>query len=218
MMLVEKVKVVKAYGYHFYKVYNFLPEEELKERFTSATKWLEENRKPITEEVFPPEASWRLLELGFDKEPLWKEYYKRLDIHIKKYCEIIGLLNNTIELHSSWITRLKDLDFEGEHDLSELYDRMRQHSTKGNMHAHHKFNPITTVYYLTNPHPKYGTSIKFPGDTYQTNVGQENSLIIFDGRLEHSAIYPPLNMTQKHPRITVVADYAYIDRVLYKGD
>ena len=86
------------------------------------------------------------------------------------------------------------------------------------MHAHHKFNPITTVYYLTNPHPKYGTSIKFPGDTYQTNVGQENSLIIFDGRLEHSAIYPPLNMTQKHPRITVVADYAYIDRVLYNGD
>ena len=67
-------------------------------------------------------------------------FSEELPEHIKKYCEIIGLLNNTIELHSSWITRLKDLDFEGEHDLSELYDRMRQHSTKGNMHAHHKIN------------------------------------------------------------------------------
>ena len=218
MMLVEKVKIVKAHGYYFYKVYNFLPEEELQERFASANKWLDENKKEITDEVFPPEASWRLLELGFDKDPLWEEYYKRLDIHTKKYCEVAGLDSSVLELNSSWITRLKDLDFPGNHTKHELNKRMSQHSTTGNMHSHQKDCPITTVYYLTNPHPKYGTSIKFPGEKYSVNVGQQNSLIIFDGRLYHSAIYPPLNLTRKHPRLTVVADYAYIDRVIFKGE
>jgi len=218
MMRVEKVKVVKAYGYYFYKVYDFLPEEQLEERFESATKWLENNRKEVHEEVFPPEASRRLLEIGFDKEPLWEEYYTRLQKHIDAYCKVAELDTKAIELHSSWITRLKDLNFQGQHSKRDLEYRMRHHSTKGNMHSHLKDCPITTVYYLKNPHPKYGTEIKFPGSKYSTNLGQENSLIIFDGRLYHSAVYPPLELTEKYSRMTIVADYSYIDRVIIRGE
>ena len=36
--------------------------------------------------------------------------------------------------------------------------------------------------------------------------GVENSALVYDARLFHSAIYPPLDLVKKHPRYTVVVD------------
>tara|TARA_B100000085_G_C18488133_1_gene490142 strand:- start:979 stop:1194 length:216 start_codon:yes stop_codon:yes gene_type:complete len=62
------------------------------------------------------------------------------------------------------------------------------------------------VYYLSNPNPKYGTVTKLGDSKVFNNNGEENSIMIFDPRLEHSALYPTLEETKNHPRITVVLD------------
>jgi len=41
------------------------------------------------------------------------------------------------------------------------------------------------------------------------NMGEENSIIIFDGRLFHSAVYPPMSVSEKSPRYTIIADYEF---------
>ena len=66
----------------------------------------------------------------------------------------------TIKIHSSWITRVADIEFPGQaHKRTIKKADLRQHSTFGNMHSHTD-NPIGVIYYLKNPSPKYGTIVQ----------------------------------------------------------
>lgn len=78
------------------------------------------------------------------------------------------------------------------------------------MHSH-KSNPIGLVYYLKNPDPKYGTIVKVSDKKIFNNNGEENSIMIFDPRAYHTALYPPIKETKEYPRITIVADCEFID-------
>ena len=42
--------------------------------------------------------------------------------------------------------------------------------------------------------------------------GVENSALVYDARLFHSAIYPPLKLVKKYPRYTVVTDTTIIKK------
>ena len=207
----SKVKSIEIDGYHFYKVIDVFPKTFLKKLYKSSVYWLEKTRKDTTEEVFTPEASGRLFEYDeFKNDPIWRKYYNTLDLIVKEYSKLIDIPMDYLSRHASWITRVKDLDFPHKMEV-DLVDRIRRHSTEGNMHAHLDCDPITSVFYLKNPDKKYGTLIKKAGGQNILNIGEENSIIIFDGRLFHSAVYPPMAITKKYPRYTIVADYKFRD-------
>lgn len=202
----KTIQVKKYEGDYFYKAYDVIPEELLNDLYASSIEWLEKTRKPITEEVYPPEASGQLLSYTeFTNSDLWQRFYSEIRRHIAKYCTVSGVDLSTIKIHSSWITRIADIEFPGKHTKEELRKRLRQHSAFGNMHSHTD-NPIGMVYYLKNPDPKYGTIVKLTDKKIFQNDGEENSLMIFNPRLYHTAIYPPIEVAEEYPRITIVAD------------
>ena len=211
----EKLVQIKKYeDNYFYKAYNFMPEESLPELYSSAIEWLDKTRKSTLEEVFPPEASQDLLSFGgensFVSEQIWINFYSEAKKHIAQYCKVCKISTQNIRLHSSWITRLQNLDFPSIHSKNDLKRRLRLHNTLGNMHSH-KNNPIGLVYYLKNPDPKYGTVVKVSDKQIYNNNGEENTIMIFDPRLYHTGLYQPLKETEIYPRITIVADCAYVD-------
>ena len=202
----KKIQVKKHENHYFYKAYDVMPPAILPDLYTSAVNWLEKTRKPIVEEVYPPEASSQLLGYAkFVTDPLWITYFKEIRRHIAKYCQVSGIDLNTISVHSSWITRVADIEFPGKHTKEQLRSRLKQHSTFGNMHSHTD-NPIGVIYYLKNPNPKYGTIIQLSQNKVFNNDGEENSLIVFNPELYHTALYPPLEEVQKYPRITIICD------------
>lgn len=211
----EKTATVKKYeDYYFYKFLNFLPEGLVPEMYESATKCLESTRKTTLEEIFPPEASHNLLNTDYNipclEENVWITFYNEAKKHIAQYCKVANIDINKIRLHSSWITRLHTLDFPSIHSKEELKKRLSLHNTFGNMHSH-KQNPIGLVYYLKNPDPKYGTVVKVSDKKIFNNNGEENSIMIFDPRAYHTALYPPINQTKDYPRMTIVIDCEYVD-------
>ena len=214
----NKVKTIEVDGYHFYKVTEVFPKTFLQKLYKSSVYWLEKTRKDTTEEVFPPEASGRLFEYEeFKNDPIWRRYYNTLDVIVKEYSKLIDIPMEYLSCHASWITRVKDLNFPHKMEV-DLIDRLRRHSTEGNMHAHLDCDPVTSVFYLKNPDKKYGTLIKKAGGQNMLNFGEENSIIIFDGRLFHSAVYPPMGITKKSPRYTIVADYEFRYSMQVKGE
>ena len=214
----NKVKTIEVDGYHFYKVTEVFPKTFLQKLYKSSVYWLEKTRKDTTEEVFPPEASGRLFEYEeFKNDPIWRRYYNTLDVIVKEYSKLIDIPMEYLSCHASWITRVKDLNFPHKMEV-DLIDRLRRHSTEGNMHAHLDCDPVTSVFYLKNPDKKYGTLIKKAGGQNMLNFGEENSIIIFDGRLFHSAVYPPMGITKKSPRYTIIADYEFRYSMQVKGE
>jgi hypothetical protein len=206
----KTIQVKKHEGSYFYKAFDVMPEEIINELHESSVHWLESTRKTIKEEVYPPEASSELLSISdFVSSDLWQKFYSEIKKHIAKYCTVAEIDLSTIRIHSSWITRIADIEFPGTHTKEDLRKRLKQHNTFGNMHSH-KDNPIGMVYYLKNPDPKYGTIVKLSENKVFQNDGEENSLMIFDPQLYHTAIYPPIEISKDYPRITIVADCAYI--------
>lgn len=202
----KKIQVKRHEDSYFYKALDVMPEEILPDLHDSAVKWLETTRKPITKEVYPPEASAQLLAFtDFVTDPLWIKFYKEIRTHIAKYCQVTGMDLSTIRVHSSWITRVADIEFPGKHTKAQLRKRLSQHSTFGNMHSHTD-NPIGVVYYLKNPSPKYGTIVQLTENKIFNNDGEENSLMVFNPQLYHTALYPTLEEVKKYPRMTIVCD------------
>lgn len=213
----ERTAQIKKYdGHYFYKSFNFMPEESLPELYSSAVKWLEDTRKSTLEELFPPEASHNMLDSDLksscSSEQIWITFYNEAKKHIYQYCKVANIDINNIKLHSSWITRLHNLDFPSEHLKKDLKKRLSLHNTFGNMHSH-KGNPIGLVFYLKNPDPKYGTIVKVSDKKIFNNNGEENSIMIFDPRLDHTALYPPIKESSIYPRITIVLDCEYVNDV-----
>lgn len=209
----EKSAIIKRYeDYYFYKSFNFLSESLISELYCSATKWINNTRKTTLDEVFPPEASENLLDpsskISCLEEDVWVIFYTEAKKHISQYCKISNIDINTIQLHSSWITRLHNLDFPSNHSKEELQKILSRHNNFGNMHTH-KDNPIGLVYYLKNPDPKYGTIVQISDKKIFNNNGEENSIMIFDPRCPHTALYPPIKETEEYPRITIVLDCFY---------
>tara|TARA_B100000287_G_scaffold78804_1_gene70941 strand:+ start:2813 stop:3493 length:681 start_codon:yes stop_codon:yes gene_type:complete len=207
-----KVQHVEVDGYYFYRVNDVFPKTFLKKLLKSSTYWLEKTRKDPSEEVYPPEASGRLFEhKEFTEDPIWIRYYKTLDEIVSEYAKLVEIPMDYLSRHASWITRIKDLNFPNK--FNAVHKAYLANSVgkdvEWNMHAHVESDPITTVFYLKTPHRKYGTVIKRAGGQNMFNPGDENSMIIFDGRLFHSAQYPPIKVAAKSPRYTIVADYEF---------
>ena len=207
---------------YFYKSLDVMPEELLNELYESSVYWLERTRKPVTREVYPPEATDEiLLDEDFINSDIWQKFYSEMRKHISRYCSISDIHYPSIRIHSSWITRVADIEIPGQSTRDEMRFRLKNHVSIGGLHSHtqstsgieetdsNTINPIGLVYYLKNPDPQYGTIVKLSEDKIFYNSGEENSLVIFDPRLHHAAIYPPVEVIEKCPRISIVIDCCY---------
>lgn len=212
----KKIKIKKYNDFYFYKALNVFSEQFLEKLEKSTVHWLETTRKSFSimtetvgKEAYPPEASSRLLDIpAYKNDPISIKYYNELKLHIAKYCEITGLNLSKVSFHSSWITRVADIETE-EYSKEVLRGKRERYSTFGNMHSHQN-NPIGIIYYLKNPNPKYGTLIKLSHNEMFNNNGEENSLLIFNPKLYHSPIYPPTEELEKSPRISIVTDCHFV--------
>ena len=71
------------------------------------------------------------------------------------------------------------------------------------LHTHK--TDITSVYYLQNKYPEYGTNIE---DNIVVN-GFENSLVVFDGSIKHGIVNMPIELAKNNYRYSIVIDYNY---------
>jgi hypothetical protein len=80
-------------------------------------------------------------------------------------------------------------------------------SKENNDFQMHKHNTdFTAVYFLQNNYPEYGTDI-------QNNIivkAFENSMVVFDGKLEHGIVNMPEKLAQDNYRYSIVIDYNYV--------
>jgi hypothetical protein len=65
---------------------------------------------------------------------------------------------------------------------------------------------ITVVYYLKNPCSYYGTYIR-DNDSEVIICCPENSILIFEPKIQHSIVSPPKEVSEKYFRYSIVMDY-----------
>ena len=114
--------------------------------------------------------------------------------HVKVY-------NRQIELQE----KIKKIIEEniGKVQLTESWAIISREDNRYGFHTHKR--DITAVYYLKNNYTNYGTQI----DDKVIIPGLENSVLIFDGKINHSIINMPFELAV-HPhnnRYSVVFDY-----------
>jgi hypothetical protein len=229
----SKTISVKRHGdNYFYKASNVFPEHLLDDIVKESCNWIDNNRKPLNEEIYPPEASIECYKL-LEDHPFWTSFYTELKKHILKYCSVTKKDISNLKVDQSWMTRVADNPIQtpgyssvqtkssewAEHLKKEVYDnhtreeikrRLSQNNTFGNMHSH-ETNDIGLIYYAKNPDPKYGTIVKLSDTKMFKNDGEENSLLIFNPRLYHTAVYPTFEDLALSPRISIVMDCSFTE-------
>ena len=205
--MTSKVQVKKFNENYFLNIQNFLPEEILEGLLGSCDELITKIKKDPTIEVFPPEATLNILNEVKD-EYVWNTLYDRVRTGIVQYCKLADLNYKYISLHSSWVTRYNGLP----KDDPLAKNKIDTFTPYKNLHNHDN-NPIGVIIYLKNPDPKYGTMVKVSDKQIYMHQGAENTAMIYDARLYHSAIYPPLNVVEKYPRYTVIVD-TYMEKLI----
>tara|TARA_B100000427_G_scaffold33036_1_gene24097 strand:- start:1177 stop:1851 length:675 start_codon:yes stop_codon:yes gene_type:complete len=209
-----KGQVKKFNGNYFLSIQKFLPEEILEGLIESCDTLITDRKKDPQYEVFPPEATWSILG-HVEDQYVWQTLFDRVRLSIVQYCKLADINYKNVVLHSSWVTRYNGLP----EDDPLAKNKIDTFTPYKNLHNHDN-NPIGVIIYLKNPDPKYGTMVKVSDKQIYMHQGIENTALIYDARLYHSAIYPPLELVEKHPRYTVVVDTAIAkkDSYLLKTD
>lgn len=229
----SKTISVKRHGdNYFYKASNVFPEHLLDDIVKESCNWIDHNRKPLNEEIYPPEASIECYKL-LEDHPFWTSFYTELKKHVLKYCSVTKKDVSNLKVDQSWMTRVADNPIQtpgyssvqtkssewaeylkeevhDNHTREEIKRRLAQNNTFGNMHSH-ETNDIGLIYYAKNPDPKYGTIVKLSDTKMFKNDGEENSLLIFNPRLYHTAVYPKFEDLALSPRISIVMDCSFTE-------
>jgi len=98
--------------------------------------------------------------------------------------------------------------------ISSLTDRKLQQymcwanvSKEDNRYEKHTHNTsLTAVYYLQSNFPEYGTDI----ESTITVPSYENSVLIFNGALEHQIVNMPKILAKDNHRYSIVVDYNFV--------
>lgn len=194
----KKVQVKKFGDEYFYKGWDILDEDNKLGLLKNSKDMFEFYKKDESDEVFPPEATYGILDnLILLEYPFVEIYLKEVQKHIYQYAKIKNIDFNSIKPHSGWITRVVDY---GDTSHYKLFNPLK------NLHSHTNID-IGVVYYLQNPDKKYGTLIKLDEKDVYFNEGQENTLMIYNPQLYHSPIYPSKEDLLISPRYTIVMDF-----------
>ena len=117
-------------------------------------------------------------------------------------------LYDHVKVYNRWVElqeKIKNIVQEniGMVKLTESWANISREDNRYGFHTHKR--DITAVYYLKNNYTNYGTQI----DDKVIIPGLENSVLIFDGKINHSIINMPFELAV-HPynnRYSVVFDY-----------
>lgn len=79
---------------------------------------------------------------------------------------------------------------------------------ESNYTYHNHQTDITLVYFLKNPSKIYGTLLNFE-DVEIIMCAEENSLLIFNPKLNHCVVSPPPQISALDPRYSIVFDFSF---------
>lgn len=74
------------------------------------------------------------------------------------------------------------------------------------LHTH--TSNLSVVYYLSNSNPIYGTYFKHQ-DKEVIFLGIENSLLIFNGNIQHEIVFPPEKILNNSSRYSIAMDFNF---------
>tara|TARA_R110000824_G_scaffold131122_1_gene293050 strand:- start:919 stop:1437 length:519 start_codon:yes stop_codon:yes gene_type:complete len=112
------------------------------------------------------------------KTKSWSNYYNKLE----KIIKTIG----SLKLKGSWALKIN------KHSKPFLHD--------------HSKSQFTSIFYLQNPNKYCGTYLC--EDKKDVIIpGYENSILIFNGKILHDAVFPETSVLKKKARYTVITDF-----------
>jgi hypothetical protein len=79
---------------------------------------------------------------------------------------------------------------------------------ESNYSIHNHQTDLSVVYFIKNPSKIYGTLFKFD-ESEIILCSEENSLVIFDPKLQHCIVSPPPQVSSLNPRYSIVFDYSF---------
>ena len=129
----------------------------------------------------PKYQTYSYLHNKYKNKEYWKEYFNKIN-------NIINYPEKKYKLDTTWANVVKSK------------------STYG-LHSHK--TDISTVYYIKNLYKEFGTYFNFDDKEFII-PGEENSLLIFNGKFKHATTMPPEILCKKNPRYTLVSDYILI--------
>jgi hypothetical protein len=118
---------------------------------------------------------------------LFDRYKNKL--HWKKY---FNKINDSIK------------NFEKKYVITKCWANVIKSKSNYGLHTHD--TDITTVYFIKNSYKEFGTYFNF-NEMEFIIPGEENSLLIFNGKLPHATTMPPEILCVNDPRYTLVTDY-----------
>ena len=122
-----------------------------------------------------------LQNLPTGKKEHWQAFYKKT---LETAESITG---KKFRIDKSWANKITE--------ESEFY-----------LHTHP--SDMAVVYYLHTIHPSYGTYVKMD-DKELILLGIENSVLFFNGKIEHEIVFPPVEVIKHSPRYSLALDLYY---------
>ena len=98
-------------------------------------------------------------------------------------------------------------DFKKPNKLEKCWANVVKSKSNYGLHVHD--TDISTVFYVKNLYKEFGTYFNINNKEFII-PGEENSLLIFNGKLPHSTTMPPEIICKKNPRYTLVTDYKFL--------
>jgi len=79
---------------------------------------------------------------------------------------------------------------------------------ESNFYLHTHPSDMAVVYYLYTIHPSYGTYVKMDDKEFIL-LGIENSVMFFNGSIQHEIVFPPIEVIKHSPRYSLALDLYY---------
>ena len=186
---------------YFYKSYNIISKEDQINLIEESELYLKTHRK--VGELHPPIMAEKFFTDKLLEKECWKNLTEKIISSANEYSE--KYLQTTPQFESCWINKV---GYYSDKDIKNtlFFDEDVQSYTDNHYHSHHENQIMGCIFYLQNPHKKYGTLVRTRNGSLVLD-GTENSLSIFDPRLYHTALTPNAKITSIYPRYAIVMTF-----------
>jgi len=200
-MSMQSDKMYYIDGQYYSKVYNILTEVDQINLIQESELYLKTHQK--IEERCPPIMAENFFTKKTLEKQCWKNLTKKIFNEVNEYSK--NYLHIIPKFETCWINKVNPYT-EQDIENTLYFDNDLKLYTDNHYHSHHEGQVIGCVFYLQNPDKKYGTLVRTKNGSLVLD-GTENSLLIFDPRLYHAAIYPFSEETLTYPRYVIIMSF-----------
>jgi hypothetical protein len=174
------------YNHLFFKKNNIIKRRDVIKKIISDINFEIEKDPCIS---VPPYQTQPDLHKKYKEFDHWIELINSIGIAIEKYINNNPKCSNVISLkcEACWANVSKP---------------------ESNYSIHNHQTDLSVVYFIKNPSKIYGTLFKFD-ESEIILCSEENSLVIFDPKLQHCIVSPPPQVSSLNPRYSIVFDYSF---------